>query len=48
MLDAQLDTTTDLAPLVATSLWGNLADLSVSAGTVLVSPDEASGGGGER
>ena len=46
MLDAELDSTDSLEPLVATSLWGNLADLSVSAGAVLVSPEAASGGGG--
>eukprot|EP00966_Prymnesium_polylepis_P196656 4556831-Prymnesium_polylepis.1 len=40
MLEAKLDATDDLAALVMTSLWGNLADLSVSAGAVLVSPEK--------
>ena len=44
MLATKLDETDDLAALVQTSLWGNLADLSVSAGAVLVSPEKASGG----
>lgn len=44
MLAQGLDTSSDLAPLVATSLWGNLADLSVSAGAVLVAPEDASSG----
>ena len=34
----------ELGPLVSTSLWGNLADLSVSAGAVLVAPEDASSG----
>ena len=46
MLASKLDTTEDLAALVMTSLWGNLADLSVSAGSVLVAPEEASSGSG--
>ena len=41
MLASKLDTTEDLAALVMTSLWGNLADLSVSAGAVLVTPEKA-------
>ena len=44
MLAEGLHETSDLKPLVATSLWGNLADLSVSAGAVLVSPEAASSG----
>ena len=32
--------------LVSTSLWGNLADLSLSAGAALVAPADASAGGG--
>ena len=44
MVSEGLTETTELAPLVATSLWGNLADLSVSAGAVLVSPEDASSG----
>jgi len=44
MLAEGLPETTELAPLVATSLWGNLADLSVSAGAVLVAPEDASSG----
>ena len=35
----------ELAPLVMTSLWGNLADLSLSAGAALVAPADASAGG---
>ncbi|KAL1524069.1 hypothetical protein AB1Y20_018980 [Prymnesium parvum] len=44
MLAAKLDTTEDLERLVMTSLWGNVADLSVSAGDVLVTPEKASEG----
>ena len=44
MLAQGLAETTDLAPLVLTSLWGNVADLSVSAGSVLVAPEDASSG----
>ena len=36
----------DLRPLVGASLWGNLADLSLSAGAKLIAPDAASSGGG--
>lgn len=44
MLETKLDETDDLAALVMTSLWGNVADLSVSAGDVLVAPEKASAG----
>jgi uncharacterized protein with ATP-grasp and redox domains len=46
MLKEGLSETNDLAPLVSTSLWGNLADLSLSAGSVLVTPEQASSGSG--
>lgn len=45
MLATDLPASTSLAPLVETSLWGNLADLSVSAGKQLVAPEVASKGG---
>jgi uncharacterized protein with ATP-grasp and redox domains len=41
---AGLSETHDLAPLVAAALWGNLADLSVSAGSALIAPEVASAG----
>ena len=43
-----LTETTELAPLVAAALWGNLADLSLSAGAKLVAPDVASSGSGQQ
>lgn len=45
--DAGLTEATELAPLVEASLWGNLADLSLSAGAKLVAPDVASSGSGQ-
>jgi len=39
-----LTVTTELAPLISASLWGNLADLSLSAGAKLVAPEVASSG----
>lgn len=39
-----LTETSELAPLVMASLWGNLADLSLSAGAKLIAPDAASSG----
>ena len=44
MLAEGLHQTLSLSSLIATSLWGNLADLSVSAGAVLISPEDASSG----
>lgn len=44
MRSLQLDSSDDLKALVMTSLWGNVADLSVSAGDVLVTPEKASSG----
>jgi len=45
MLSAGLaDGKVQMSRLVATSLWGNLADLSLSAGAALVSPADASAG----
>ena len=41
---AGLSETPEIAPLVAASLWGNLADLSLSAGAKLIAPDAASSG----
>lgn len=38
--------TRELASLVAFALWGNLADLSLSAGAKLIAPDAASSGEG--
>jgi len=35
-----------LPSLVSTALWGNLADLSLSAGAALIAPTDASAGGG--
>ena len=42
--NAGLSETEELAPLVAGALWGNLADLSLSAGAALVAPEVASSG----
>ena len=46
--EAGLSEATELAPLVAASLWGNLADLSLSAGAKLVAPDVASSGSSQQ
>ena len=43
-----LTETQELAPLVMASLWGNLADLSLSAGAKLIAPDAASSGDGMK
>lgn len=43
---AGLTETSELAELVAASLWGNLADLSLSAGAALITPEAASSGEG--
>lgn len=47
-LAAGLPEATELSPLVAASLWGNLADLSLSAGAKLVAPDVASSGSAQQ
>ena len=47
-LGAGLSDATELAPLVAASLWGNLADLSLSVGAKLVAPPAASSGSAQQ
>ena len=44
MLETGLCEEQALPPLVATCLWGNLADLSLSAGAKLIDPGAASAG----